>query len=285
MADRLIAEPTNESNPDIIKRLTLRNARSLIFEAEHISRYSDPFTSLPRKFKDARAIKERDIEIANRAKYLEEKEYPERRETRIAITVFSCVFLILGAWLFLIRKAKSIEGTLGGGTSLLMALAPIVVFSITLGVSYLIHKLRENRSKVDMIHARDFDMRDVCADGAYKLMYVHEDVMRLSKRMLDYERSYLYGLNFYNLSHAYDSYTDMLVFVLANKDPLSDELRKDYAQSLLKRALKLKQKLEEIDGIISEKAEYVNEMLRESQRAEQEFVDNRARSLMPIDDD
>lgn len=279
MSDRLIAEPTNESNPDIIKRLTLSKARSLIFDAESISRYSDPFTSLPRKFKDARAIKELDSEIT--------KESSTHSDKSLTLEGFACAFLVFGMFVALIEMILANAGMreYDSLSSFLAMPASCLAIAAALGLLNLIRVAREPRPKANMIHARDFDMRDACADGAYKLMDVHEGVIRLSKRMLDCDHSYLRGINFSNLSDAYDSYTDMLAFVLANKDQLSDDLRKDYARALLKRVHKLKQELEDVDGIISEKAEYVNEMLRESQQTEQDFIDDRARAIMPIDED
>lgn len=279
MSDHLIAEPTNESNPGIIEYLTLQKARNLIFEAERMSRYSDPFTSLPRNFKDARTIKECDSEIT--------KESSARRETRLVLESLSYVVLAVGAADALFGVTQVIakpNDTLDINHFLIVPVACAVI-SFAFRLPSLIREIRDTRSKVNMIRARDFDMRDVCADGAYKLISVHEGVIHLSKRMLDCDHSQLRGINFANLSDAYDSYTDMLVFVLANKDQLSDELRKDYARSLLKRALKLKQELKDIDDVISEKTHYMNEALRESQQTEQDFIDDRARAIMPIDKD
>ena len=279
MADRLIAEPTNESNPDIIEDLRFSQVNDSVFDVDLISHCNETFARLPRRFKDARAIKEHDTKIA--------KGSSTHDNSLLTLDGFAFAFLITGMCVELIEIILSIIGVYKPDSliSFLAIPASCLAIAAALGLLNLVRNSPDNQSNVSMIHARNYDLRHICADGAYELIYAHRDVIDLSKSVFEYDHSHLCGINFANLSDAYDSYTDMLVFVLANKDQLSDELRKDYARSLLKRALKLKQELEDIDDVISEQAQYMNEALRESQRTKQEVIDNNALSIMPIDED
>ena len=94
----------------------------------------------------------------------------------------------------------------------------------------------------------------------------------------------LQSIDFYELSVLYDSYMDMLVFLLTNKHALSSELRNEYIENLYQKSIALDHEANAILKIIDTQKEFKLKAAYDSEQLRQEMIDSEARSIMPLDD-
>lgn len=98
------------------------------------------------------------------------------------------------------------------------------------------------------------------------------------------DSSTLQSIDFYEFSVLYDSYMDMLVFLLTNKHALSFELRDEYIENLYQKSIALDHEANAILKIIDTQKEFKLKAAYDSEQLRQEMLDSEARSIMPLDD-
>lgn len=98
------------------------------------------------------------------------------------------------------------------------------------------------------------------------------------------DSSILQSIDFYEFSVLYDSYMDMLVFLLTNKHALSFELRDEYIENLYQKSIALDHEANAILKIIDTQKEFKLKAAYDSEQLRQEMIDSEARSIMPLDD-
>lgn len=105
------------------------------------------------------------------------------------------------------------------------------------------------------------------SDSQHKVTVAINDIFSNSEESLN-------TVDLNSFARAYDEYMDMLVFVLANADELSDHLRDEYVEALNIKADKLTDEAHVICDIINMQEEFAHE-------AEQELTDFKARAALP----
>lgn len=116
------------------------------------------------------------------------------------------------------------------------------------------------------------------------LHQIHHKLLTKLDDIFSTDSSILQSIDFYKFSVLYDSYMDMLVFLLTNKHALSYELRDEYTQKLYEKSVALKHEANDILKVIETTQNFKFKAAYDSEQLHQEMIDSEARSIMPLDD-
>lgn len=116
------------------------------------------------------------------------------------------------------------------------------------------------------------------------LHQIHHKLLTKLGDIFSTDSNILQSIDFYKFSVLYDSYMNMLVFLLANKYALSSTLRDEYIQKIYEKSVTLKREANDILKVIQAKQEFNFKAAYDSEQLRQEIIDSEARSIMPLDD-
>lgn len=270
MSSKLVTHITPETHPDILKLCTVSATNNSILNTSS-RRF---FTFIPRNFATVLDIKDHldPVETHTPKKTVGQvvKENIPEIFYHLVIGGLETGFLI---WLNYIILP------------LAMAIIPMTLFALAF-IGFSIIRLREKLNEEpepcttpnkDFLFLqthrtllKDLDLADAHDSVAQTINAIHNTDNRL-----------LHNTDTFALAHAYDEYTDMLVFVLANKDKLSPHLVDKYVQSLLNKVKAVEQEAAHVLDSIKTQQEFVLQATKESKRLHQEMLDAEAESIMP----
>lgn len=313
MSSELIKNPTPKTHPTILTECQPSLIMSQLFEADSDSttRTEDYHSTTPRDFSTLMKLKEhhdqscnsvnRD-ELGGKNKLLNKiKEWREvGREAvifylAIGITFFVPVGILCGPVLLVDRYDNPV----------FFLLIPALTIVFTCGL----HKYNSSNSKdknpssnskdknplkkYTLIRVEKPLLETLFLDNEKHKFYApepvtmyqinHKLITKLSE-IFSTDSSILQSIDFYEFSVLYDSYMDMLVFLLTNKHALSSELRDEYIENLYKKSIALEHEADAILKVIDIQKEFKLKAAYESEQLRQEIIDSEARSFMPLDD-
>lgn len=275
MPSELVANPTPETHPDILKMCTVSATNNSILEAGS----KKFFIFTPRNFTIVRDIKDHLDPIETQEAQNNRKTVGEALKDNAPAMLYA---LSVGG--LEISFIIWLVGTLLPKSVAIVAIALIILICILGCIGWLHTELNEE-PEPKATPDKDFLFLQIyCASlKDLDLANAHDTVVQTINAVHETDNRLLHNTDTFVLANAYDAYMDMLVFVLANKDKLSPRLVDKYVQSLLNKAEAVRCEAENVFDSIKTQEEFVCKATEESKRLHQEMVDSEAESIMPPD--
>jgi len=304
MSSELIKDPTPKTHPTILTECQPSLIMSQLFEADSDSttRTEDYHSTAPRDFATLMKLKEhhdgprnlvnRD-ELEGKNKLLNKiKEWWEK------ISEVVIFFLVIGMMFFVP------VGILWGSVEIVIKFDNSALFPMGLmllaGYFYGFYKIvssdpkdKNPLKKYTLIHVEKPLLSTLFLDNKkhkfdtsepVTMYQINDKLITKLGEIFSTDSNILQSIDFYELSVLYDSYMDMLVFLLTNKHALSSELRNEYIENLYQKSIALDHEENAILKIIDTQKEFKLKAAYDSEQLRQEMIDSEARSIMPLDD-
>lgn len=304
MSSELIKNPTPKTHPTILTECQPSLIMSQLFEADsdptaHIEKY---YSTAPRDFATLMKLKEYhdgsrnpvnrdDLEGKNKLLNKIKEWWEEISEVVIFFLVIGFVFFVP-------------VGIIWGGVELSVKYDNLALFLIApillIGYYYSFYKFvtsdpkdKNPLKKYTLIHVEkpllstlflDNKKHKFCAPEPVTMYQINHRLVTQLGQIFSTDSSILQSIDFYEFSVLYDSYMDMLVFLLTNKHALSSELRNEYIENLYQKSIALEHEANAILKVIDTQKEFKLKAAYDSEQLRQEIIDSEARSIMPLDD-
>lgn len=304
MSSELIKDPTPKTHPTILTECQPSFIMGQLFEAD-----SDPTASTekhhstaPRDFATLMKLKEYHDQFHNPVNRDElegeNKLLNKLKEWWEEISDVAIFFFIVSLALFVPFGILwgSIEIAVKCDSPALFLIAPILLAGYFYGLYKFTSSDSEHKhplARYTLIHVEkpllstlflDSKRHKFCAPEPVNMYQIHYKLLTKLGELFSTDSSILQSIDFYEFSVLYDSYMDMLVFLLTNKHALSSELRDEYIENLYKKSIALEHEADAILEVIGTQKEFKLKAAYDSEQLRQEMLDSEARSIMPLDD-
>ena len=304
MSSELIKDPTPKTHPTVLTEcrpslIIGQLFRTTLYSTAHTREY---YSTSPRDFATLMKLKEHHDKSRNPVNRDElegkNKLLNKTKEWWEEISEVVIFFLVIG-FVFFVPV-----GIIWGGVGLSVKYDNLALFLIApvllIGYYYGFHKFvtsdpkdKNPLKKYTLVHVEkpllstlflDNKKHKFCAPEPVNMYQIHYKLLTKLGELFSTDSSILQSIDFYEFSVLYDSYMDMLVFLLTNKHALSFELRDEYIESLYKKSIALDHEADAILKVIDTQKEFKLKAAYDSEQLRQEIIDSEARSIMPLDD-